>query len=519
MTTDAQAEARSPEYVTDVTYIRNFVDDLAPPRLRLAAALNGFSPPPADTFAYCELGCGNGDTLATLAAAHPRAELVGVDVNPEHTAFAAGLASRGELGNVRFIADDLEDLDARTELPDFDYVGAHGVLSWVGPAKRRALVALAARKLKPGGLLTVSYNALPGWAAIEPLRRLLLDTASGAAGNSLDRARHGLAAARLLAEAGAEYFITNPAARTMLETASRAGLAYVAHEYFHAHWSPMYFADVAREMAAAGLYFIGALPPYLNYKDLAVPPAVAKVLAGVDNRIVLESMRDFATNEFFRRDVYVKGQVPCSPATTHAYFEETPFGAPGGIKREVRLPHYTLQFAGPIFDALVPLLVASSSTVAELARRPELAPYGAAKIRDALLRLSLGDQILPMARSTPPVAPSSSGLYRVPLAWNRNLLEQRLSHKNLIVLASPLSGTGHVVPMLQAVCLRLLTAVEPAARPAWIRAFVADNPLKLLDGERPVTDRAEQARVLEGQLAEFTVKKLPELQRLGIVEA
>ena len=198
--------------------------------------------------------------------------------------------------------------------------------------KRRALVELAAKKLKPGGILTVSPSRSPGGRPSSPCAGGC-STAPPApvSGPSLDRARHGLAAARLLSDAGAEYFVRNPAARSMLETAEKTGLPYVAHEYLHAHWSPLYFADVARDMAAAGLYFIGALPLYLNYKDLAFPPSVLKAVAGVENRVVLESLRDYATNEFFRRDVYIKGAAPCSPATTRAYFESTPFAAPAGV--------------------------------------------------------------------------------------------------------------------------------------------------------------------------------------------
>src|SRR5262249_32605073 len=160
--------------------------------------------------------------------------------------------------------------------------------------KRRALVDFAARRLKPGGLLTVSYNALPGWAAVEPLRRLMLDSASGVQGSSLDRARHGLAAAKALHDAGAGYVASNPAATSILETRTKAGLPYVAQEYFHAHWCPMYFADVAKEMAEGGLYFIGALPPYLNYRDLTVPPSLAGLFKGVGNRILFESLKDYA---------------------------------------------------------------------------------------------------------------------------------------------------------------------------------------------------------------------------------
>jgi hypothetical protein len=39
----------------------------------------------------------------------------------------------------------------------------HGIFSWISP---KALVARIARRLKPGGLLYVSYDCMPGWAAV-----------------------------------------------------------------------------------------------------------------------------------------------------------------------------------------------------------------------------------------------------------------------------------------------------------------------------------------------------------------
>ncbi|HEX3342937.1 MAG TPA: class I SAM-dependent methyltransferase, partial [Polyangiaceae bacterium] len=122
-------------YLRDVAYVRQFSKQLAPLALRAAAALNGFAPPPAEDFDYCELGCGTGDTVSTLAAAYPRGRFVGVDFNPEHVAFARALAERGGLANVRFLERDFAHL-SREALPAFDYVCAHGVLSWVAPATR-----------------------------------------------------------------------------------------------------------------------------------------------------------------------------------------------------------------------------------------------------------------------------------------------------------------------------------------------------------------------------------------------
>lgn len=520
MAADARTDAKPQEYLTDVAYVRQFCGDLSPARLRLAVALNGFRPPPGEEFDYCELGAASGDTTCTLAAAYPRARFVGVDINPEHVAVGNALARRGGLGNVRFLERDFEALRPE-DVPELDYVCAHGVWSWIAPAKRRAVLELASARLKPGGLLHVSYNALPGWAAVEPLRRLMLDASAAVAGGSLERARHGLGFAKLLADAGAGYFATNPAARTMLATMLAEGLPYVAHEYFHAHWHPMYFADVAREMAAADLHFIAQLPLYLNYRDLTIPPPLMGLFEGVTDRLAFEGLKDFAVNEFFRRDVYIKGAAARSATSTSEYLDATPFGTltrAEPLEREVRLPHYTLRFAGPVFDALIPALSERSATVLELSRAPELAAFALERLRESLLHLALGERVVPMQRSTTPALAAEPGRCRAPLAYNRMILEQRLSAEIPIVLASDAAGTGLTIPMLEAVCLRLVTEVEPPGEEAWIRAFVARQPLRLRVGDSSIDGGEAQVRVLTEQLRQFRAKRLPKLLELGILE-
>jgi len=506
-----QPDAGESGYLRDVAYVRQFSKELAPLAVRAAAALNGFAPPPADDFDYCELGCGTGDTTNTLAAAYPRARFVGVDFNAEHVAFARGLAGRGGLGNVRFVERDFADL-ARETLPDFDYISAHGVLSWIAPETRGALLDFAAARLKPGGVLYVTYNALPGWAAVEPLRRLMLDASAGVEGSSLDRARQGAGVASVLCEAGAEYFASNPAAKEMLYTMLRTGLPYAAHEYFGAHWQPMYFADVAAEMTRRDLGFIGQLPLYLNYRDLTIPPSAMELFRRVSDRASFESLKDFAINEFFRGDLYVKASAPRDEATTRQYLGTTRFGTlttAEHVKREVRLRHHVLRFEGPLFDALIERLARSPLTVPELLSEPALAGYGEEALRSAVLRLLLGEQVAPM----------QAGSHRAPWEYNRRILEQRLSTTDPVVLASPVAGTGVVVPTLQAVALRLMTGVDPADRPAWIRAFVARQPVRLQVGDRTVESEEEQARVLAEEVEKFRAGRLPKLVALGVVEA
>ena len=341
----------------------------------------------------------------------------------------------------------------------------------------------------------------------------MLDTSTGVAGGMLERARHGAGVAQLLAEAGAEYFVSNPAAREMLHTTLRMGLPYAVHEYFGASWEPMYFGDVAAEMSRRGLGFIGQLPLYLNYRDLTIPPSAMELFRQVGDRATFESLKDFAINEFFRGDLYTKDSAPRDAATTLAYLSTTRFGtlsAREHVKREVHMRHHVLRYGGPLFDALIERLAdGDAATVPELARDPELAEYGEDAVRQSVLRLLLGDQVAPMR----------AGPHRVPWEYNRRILEQRLTTTDPVVLASPVAGTGVVVPTLQAVALRLVTGVDPADRDAWIRAFVARQPVRLTVGEQAVETQEDQARVIAGELEKFRAVRLPKLVALGVVEA
>jgi SAM-dependent methyltransferase len=505
-------------YVTDVAYVRQFCPELNPALLRAVAALAGCPPPAGDDFDYCELGSGLGDTTATLAAAYPRARFIGVDLNSEHIAAARNLASRGTLANVRFLERDFEDLAAE-DLPRLDYVCAHGLLTWIAPEKRSALFTRAAAWLKPGGLLYLGYNALPGWAAVEPLRRLMRDISANVVGGNAARVRQALAAAKLLCDANAEYFVAHPAAKDILATMLERGVPYAAHEFFNAHWHPMYFADVVEEAAHCDLRFVGQLPLHLNYGDLTIAPALREAFRTVSDRRAWEHLKAFATNEFFRRDVYVKGAVAHAENTTLTYLDTTAFGTlvpAAEVSREIALPSHALQFKGPLFDAMIATLASRSSSVRELALTPALAPFGVEAIRQALLQLLMGNDVIPV-RSSTAAAPVTASRYHIPSPFNRAILAQPLSSSHPIVLASPVAGTGISASMLDAVLLRALTETQPAERAAWIRAFVDANPLRIWDHGRTLNAKDELARVVEVQLEQFCATRLPKLIELGIV--
>ncbi len=509
------------EYVDDVPYIRQFVSDLSPGALRLVAALNGLEPPPLRDFDYCEVGCGHGDTVCALAAAYPDARFVGVDINPEHIASAKRLARDGALENIGFLERDFGDLIGDdSDLGELDYIVAHGVLTWVSAEKRRQLLELACAKLKPGGLLFVSYNAMPGWASVEPLRQLLLSpVGSDGSGPALDRARAGLHFAQAMQAAGALYFEKNPSAAEMLATMSKTDLRYVVHEYMHDHWSPMYFARVAWEMAAHDLHFAGVMPAFLNFRDMAVPASLEGIFDGVKDRVTFEAMKDFAINEFFRRDVYVHGARPRTTDSTNAYLDDTPFAARALAvpeSRKVDLPHRAVLLEGPEFDALLEALGDGAATLAELAARPALARFGIEKLRTAMVRLVVGDLAMPLRERTRRADAKANAAYRVPSVYNQTMV-RRLSSPTPLVFVSELAGQAFPVSSLDVLAVKVLTEAPPDGRDAWIRDLVGKNVLRLRVGERVYEKPDEQAQAIREAVDRLVAHRLSALVELGVL--
>ena len=229
------------------------------------------------------------------------------------------------------------------------------------------------------------------------------------------------------------------------------------------------------------------------------------------DRAAFESLKDFAVNEFFRGDLYMKGGPGRDETTTQAYLETTRFGTlvpAASVKSEVRLRHHVLRYDEAPFGALVARLAAGPATVAELARDEALPGYGADALRGGVLRLLLGEQVWPMR----------PGPHGKAAEYNRTIVEQRLAPGNPVVLASPVAGTGVVVPMLQAVSLRLLTGVAPADRAAWARAFVARQSVRLQVGDAAVEGAEDQARVLLQEMEKFRATRLPKLIELGLFD-
>src|SRR6185436_12341439 len=78
------------------------------------------------------------------------------------------------------------------DLPRFDYIVAHGVYSWIDATGREDVRRFIDRHLAPGGLVYVSYNAMPGWASDLPFQYLLREVAERLEGDSIAQFLSGM---------------------------------------------------------------------------------------------------------------------------------------------------------------------------------------------------------------------------------------------------------------------------------------------------------------------------------------
>lgn len=240
-------------YVEDIPYTYGYQPDLDPVRMERALRAAGIEPPVVAT--ACELGYGQGLSLAIHAVAGG-ARWYGTDLNPVHAVTLRGLVADTD-ARIEVCAQTFAEFFARDDLPVFDFVGAHGVWSWVSAANRDRIVAFLQRRLRPGGVFYLSYNALPGWAPMLPLRDLLMRSvqAAPAAMPLADRIEHALGDVAMRLARDPSFEEMHPGMEAELRMIRGKRTAYLAHELFNRDWAPMHPEEVAAILCRAGLRF------------------------------------------------------------------------------------------------------------------------------------------------------------------------------------------------------------------------------------------------------------------------
>jgi len=504
-------------YLADIGYTFGYYEELNPLRIKMAFLNAGLVAP--NVGSACELGFGQG-VSASIHAAASCATWHGTDFNPSHASFAQELAAVSGSG-AQLFDDAFHEFCNRPDLPDFDSIGLHGIWSWISDQNRAVIVDFVRRKLKVGGVLYISYNTLPGWAAFAPIRHLLTQHAEVLASHG-----HGIVKRIDSAiEFSEKLFATNPAflksipfIADRLQQIKGQNRNYVAHEYFNRDWQPMHFATMAKWLAPAKLDFACSAHYLSHVNDLNLTEEQQALLNEIPDDTFRETSRDFMVNQQFRKDYWVRG------ARKLTSFEQGEAQRAQRVMLVTHRPDISLTVMGVLGESnlneevYLPILTLLADhqprTVAqiELAIHSQGVSFG--RLMQALLVLA-GAGHLVSVQSDEKCAKAK--IHTVKL--NDYLTHKAKGSGDITYLASPVSGGGIGVSRFEQLFLLALNSGknDPTdwAQLAW-EILVANGQKILKDGESLESDEENLAE-LNAQAANFSIKKLPVLEALQVV--
>jgi hypothetical protein len=529
--------------VDEIPYTYGYCDELNPLRLNLALLRAGLALPAVHT--ACELGFGHGVSV-NIHAAGSVTRWHGTDFNPVHANFAQQLAQDAG-AHAQLSAERFSEFCSRDDLPAFDYIGMHGIWSWISADNREVLLGFLRRKLKPGGVLYISYNTQPGWASMQPVRELMnrhfqasavsaqhavanvavhatVSTAANAAVNGETsvsvRIKAAVDFAQRVFATHPGFAVVNPLLAERVDGLSHESPAYLAHEYFNRDWEPMYFSQVASSLVSAGLSY-AAPARYIDHIDaLNLTTAQRALLSGIADISLRETTRDFCTNQSLRRDYWIKAPRPLSDDEKQAALraQRVILALPrAAVVLKVRgaLSETMLSAAsyGPILDALGSHRPETLQHIEDSVRTQGIA---LPRIVDAVMVLVNMGVLLNAQDNAQILAarPSAAKL-------NAAICEQARHHGELQFLVSPVSGSGIRVPRVPQ--LFLLARLHHMQRPEQWAEFASEVlhaaagvpvPGSELDGSSSPAISAEAD--LKAQARRFAEVHLPILQALGV---
>lgn len=502
-------------YVTDVTYTYGYYPELNPLRTRLHLLNAGLRYPEIRT--ACELGFGQGVSVNMHAAAG-NASWHGTDFNPTQVAFAQELAEASQ-ADVTLYDDSFAEFANRSDLPQFDFIGIHGIWSWISNENRAVLVDFVRRHLQVGGIFYISYNALPGWAPFMPLRHLMRAHAEtyGAPGQGIIRQiEEALAFTEKFFATNPQYLKTNPLAAKRFDAIKGQNKHYLAHEYFNSDWEPMDLLSVAKWLAPAKLSY-GCSTNFLEHLDAVNLTAEQQaVLRDITDELFRESVRDYAINQQFRRDYWLRGPQRLAPVEQQALLREQRVILSGpradiplttkGILGEATL---SPAIYNPILDLLGDLNPLSLGQI-ERALAPAI-PLG--QISEAVMTLLSMGHVCP-AQDESAIAAAKPRTDKL----NAALMDKARHSGEFSFLVSPVTAGGQAANSFQQMMLLGLREGrnQPDALAHYVWSILAGQNQFIVTEGKTLQTPEENLAHLRKEAEQFLDKQLPILKALQI---
>jgi SAM-dependent methyltransferase len=503
-------------YVADIGYTYGYYTELNPLHAKLALLNAGQVCPDFGT--ACELGFGQG-VSTNLNAAASVIQWHGTDFNPSQAAFAQELALASGAG-AKLYDESFAEFASRRDLPDFDYIGLHGIWSWVSDENRAVIVDFVRRKLKVGGVLYVSYNCQPGWGAMVPLRELLNEHADvlGADGAGIvSRIGGALDFVDKLLATNPGFARANPQVLERFKKIREQNRNYVAHEYFNRDWQPMAFAKMADWLEPAKVQWACSANHLDAIDAVNLTAEHQALLKEIPDAMFRQTVRDFCVNQQFRKDYWVKGARPLTALDQAELLRQQRYilirpRADVTLKVTASLGEATLQESvyKPVLDALADH---KPRALAQLEQALKGQNINLAQIQQALMVLGGMGVVLP-AQDETQIGKAKKHTQQL----NSHLLLRARSSADLLYLASPVTGGGIHIGRFQQ--LFLLAREKGLKQPQELAQFtwqlLSAQGQRIVKEGKPLETPQDNLAALTEDARAFAEKQLPILESLRI---
>jgi methyltransferase-like protein/2-polyprenyl-3-methyl-5-hydroxy-6-metoxy-1,4-benzoquinol methylase len=270
-----------------------------PDRLATIAALMGWQAPPIERARVLELGCGDGNSLITMACTLPGGEFQGIDLAVEP--IRRGQRMIADLGLKNVSLRQMNILESAADPGTFDYIIAHGLYSWVPEAVREKILEICRKHLADDGVAYISYNAYPGNHLRDAARRMMRFHTRQFS-EPVEQIRQGRAFLKFLSGAKSRPGLWQDLLKHQFERVEKYADAGLFHDDLSAMNQPFYFYEFMDAAARHQLQFLAEA----DFKEMQTTDLTEEAIHVVRkmeqvNRVAREQYLDFVAGRSFRQ--------------------------------------------------------------------------------------------------------------------------------------------------------------------------------------------------------------------------
>ncbi|OOS02225.1 Predicted methyltransferase regulatory domain-containing protein [Moraxella cuniculi DSM 21768] len=504
-------------YVSDINYTYGYYSELNPQNLTVPFLMAGIAPPKIRH--ACELGFGQGLSI-NIHSAGSDINWHGTDFNPDQALFAQHLSAQANTTHKTQLYDQsFAQFCSREDLPEFDYIGLHGIWSWISDDNRRIIVDFIRRKLRVGGVLYISYNTLPGWSGLSPLRHLFVEHDLKNSSNANTRQ---INTQQAINQTQAVLQLSDRLIRQTPELLNRANdltsknMNYLAHEYLNRDWQPMYYSQVEDWLADAKMSYACSAYYLDDYDDCLFNHEQKEYLNSINNKSLKQTTKDYLLNRQFRRDYWVKGSYQLNSAEyLQAWEELSVILIKNPDELNASITHYrNITIMDELFLPLVDIVKDGKiHSVKKLIE--QLAGKLSKQQVISLLALLIGKNDIALAQDKEQIKASLPHCQKL----NLHLVNRAKTSGEIYHLASPVTTSGIGLTRIEQ--LFVLAHYNKVAKDGWAdfvwQILKADNQTLIKDNQ-PLSGNEDNLAELQSLAEKFIKTQMPILKRLQIID-